>query len=380
MITTRILILSSLLGASALLASCGGKAEPNAPLGPQAVSVTTALVTSGAVSYSLSYPGTIVPFNETELRAEVSGYLTGIHVADGARVHQGQSLYEIDRVRYTSARDQAQANLSIAQSNLQRIRTDLGRYEELDKKNAIAKQTLDYAKTDLSNAEAQVASAQAALTTAQTNLNRSVIKAPFAGVVGISQVRQGALVSAGSTLLNTISSLNPMLVEFSINEKDINYFIELQKSSEKSDSLISIRLPDGSVYPHFGRVETIDRAIDPQTGTLRIRARFENPDGKLRAGMNASVQVLNQVETPQLLIPYKAIQEQLGETIVYVVLPDSTVEQRGIHTGIKTGQDIVVTEGLKEGETIITEGLLNLRNGSRITTAAAAARPPAPAK
>src|SRR5690606_34406674 len=163
--------------------------------------------------------------------------------------------------------------------------------------------------------------AQAALTTAQTNLNRSVIKAPFAGVVGISQVRQGALVSAGSTLLNTISSLNPMLVEFSINEKDINYFIELQKSSEKSDSLISIRLPDGSVYPHFGRVETIDRAIDPQTGTLRIRARFENPDGKLRAGMNASVQVLNQVETPQLLIPYKAIQEQLGETIVYVVLP-----------------------------------------------------------
>lgn len=378
MTSLRIIIPSFLL-VPVFLSSCGNQADQNRPAGPQTVSVTTTPVVSELVAHSRNYPGTIVPFNETELRAEVSGYLTGILIPDGAAVRKGQALYEIDRVRYASARDQARANLSIAESNFQRVQKDVERYKQLDKQNAIAKQTLDYAITDLSNAEAQVASARAALTTAETNLNRSVIKAPFSGVVGISQVRQGALVAAGSTLLNTVSSLNPMTVEFSINEKDISYFVELQKSAKGSDSLISIRLPDGNHYPSFGTIATVDRAVDPQTGTLRIRAQFDNPEGKLRAGMNVAVQVLNKVEAPQLVIPYKAVQEQLGETIVYIVLPDSTVEQRGVKTGIKTGQHIVITDGLSEGDIVVTEGLLNLRNGVKISTTPATSTTEAPA-
>lgn len=378
MTSLRIIIPSFLL-VPVFLSSCGNQADQNRPAGPQTVSVTTTPVVSELVAHSRNYPGTIVPFNETELRAEVSGYLTGILIPDGAAVRKGQALYEIDRVRYASARDQARANLSIAESNFQRVQKDVERYKQLDKQNAIAKQTLDYAITDLSNAEAQVASARAALTTAETNLNRSVIKAPFSGVVGISQVRQGALVAAGSTLLNTVSSLNPMTVEFSINEKDISYFVELQKSAKGSDSLISIRLPDGSHYPSFGTIATVDRAVDPQTGTLRIRAQFDNPEGKLRAGMNVAVQVLNKAEAPQLVIPYKAVQEQLGETIVYIVLPDSTVEQRGVKTGIKTGQHIVITDGLSEGDIVVTEGLLNLRNGVKISTTPATSTTEAPA-
>lgn len=378
MTSLRIIIPSFLL-VPVFLSSCGNQADQNRPAGPQTVSVTTTPVVSELVAHSRNYPGTIVPFNETELRAEVSGYLTGILIPDGAAVRKGQALYEIDRVRYASARDQARANLSIAESNFQRIQKDVERYKQLDKQNAIAKQTLDYAITDLSNAEAQVASARAALTTAETNLNRSVIKAPFSGVVGISQVRQGALVAAGSTLLNTVSSLNPMTVEFSINEKDISYFVELQKSAKGSDSLISIRLPDGNHYPSFGTIATVDRAVDPQTGTLRIRAQFDNPEGKLRAGMNVAVQVLNKAEAPQLVIPYKAVQEQLGETIVYIVLPDSTVEQRGVKTGIKTGQHIVITDGLSEGDIVVTEGLLNLRNGVKISTTPATSTTEAPA-
>lgn len=378
MTSLRIIIPSFLL-VPVFLSSCGNQADQNRPAGPQTVSVTTTPVVSELVAHSRNYPGTIVPFNETELRAEVSGYLTGILIPDGAAVRKGQALYEIDRVRYASARDQARANLSIAESNFQRVQKDVERYKQLDKQNAIAKQTLDYAITDLSNAEAQVASARAALTTAETNLNRSVIKAPFSGVVGISQVRQGALVAAGSTLLNTVSSLNPMTVEFSINEKDISYFVELQKSAKGSDSLISIRLPDGNQYPSFGTIATVDRAVDPQTGTLRIRAQFDNPEGKLRAGMNVAVQVLNKAEAPQLVIPYKAVQEQLGETIVYIVLPDSTVEQRGVKTGIKTGQHIVITDGLSEGDIVVTEGLLNLRNGVKISTTPATSTTEAPA-
>src|SRR5690606_580619 len=126
-------------------------------------------------------------------------YITNIYVADGASVSKGQKLYEIDGIRYTAAVEQAKASLNIAQANYDRVKRDLGRYEKLAQQDAIAKQTLDNAKTDLANQEAQVLSAKAALTTANTNLARSVIKAPFSGTVGISQVRSGALVSAGTT-------------------------------------------------------------------------------------------------------------------------------------------------------------------------------------
>src|SRR5690606_7662581 len=135
------------------------------------------------------------------------------HVADGATVSKGQALYEIDRVRYQAAVDQAKANLEIAKANLQRVEKDLARYQTLSEQDAIAKQTLDYALTDVNNQKAQIQAAQAALTTAQTNLARSIIRAPFSGAVGISQVRTGAFVSPGVTMLNTISANDPIAVE-----------------------------------------------------------------------------------------------------------------------------------------------------------------------
>src|SRR5690606_7826358 len=135
-------------------------------------------------------------------------------VQDGAFVGKGQRLYEIDRVRYQAAVDQAEANLEIAKANLARVEKDLQRYQSLSEQDAIAKQTLDYAVTDVSNQKAQVLAAEAIFTTAKTNLQRSVIITPFSCNIGISQVRQGALVSAGSTLLNTISSTDPIAVEF----------------------------------------------------------------------------------------------------------------------------------------------------------------------
>src|SRR5690606_11791446 len=145
------------------------------------------------------------------------------------------------RVRYAAAVEQAKANLAIAQANLQRVEKDLQRYQTLAEKDAIAKQTLDYAMTDVNNQKAQVQAAQAALTTATTNLQRSSIIAPCSGTVGISQVRNGALVSAGTTLLNTISSTNPIAVEFQINEKEIKEFSDLQLG--KNSTQINLTMP-----------------------------------------------------------------------------------------------------------------------------------------
>ena len=355
-----------LLIAAGLAGACGNKQQQQAA-GPQAIPVTTDVVTEEIVAGMDTYSGSVVPLNETDLRAEVSGYITGIFVADGASVSKGQKLYEIDRTRYEAAAEQAEASLAIAEANLDRITRDVERYRKLAEQDAIARQTLDYAETDLNNAEAQVASARAALRTATTNLNRSTIVAPFNGTVGISQVRAGALVSAGTTLLNTISSTSPIAVDFAVNQRNIQRFVTLQKQGDiEKDSVITLALGGGDVYSHPGRITVIDRAVDVNTGTLTVRATFPNPDGLLRAGMNTNVRIRTTSETKQLVIPYRAVTEQLGQTSVYVVTDSSTVEQRGIQLGLKMADRVVVSSGLSNGEQVVTDGIINLRPGAKV--------------
>lgn len=356
-----------LIGAS-VVASCGNDKQQQTPA-EQAIPVTTDVVTEETVTGVNEYPGNVVPLSETELRAEVSGYITGIFVADGATVNQGQKLYEIDRTRYAAAEEQAKANLAIATANLSRIKRDVERYRKLAEQDAIAKQTLDYAETDLDNAEAQLASARSMVTTATTDLNRSVIIAPFGGTIGIAQVRMGALVSAGNTLINSISSVSPIAVDFPVNERDIQQFIQLQKrATVERDSIITLTLPGGLKYAHPGKVVAIDRAVDGATGTIMVRASFPNPDGLMRAGMNTSIRVASESESKQLLIPYRAVSEQLGQSSVYVVTDSNKVEERIVRLGLKKADKVVISEGLSLGETVVTDGAINLRPGARITT------------
>lgn len=329
-----------------------------------ATPVSTALVNKEIVTGVKNYPAFVIALQETEIRAEVTGYITNIFVADGAAVSKGQKLYEIDRTRYQAAVDQARANLAIANANLDRVEKDLQRYQTLAEKDAIAKQTLDYATTDVNNQKAQVQAAQAALTTAQTNLQRSVIFAPFSGTVGISQVRNGALVSAGSTLLNTISTTNPIGVEFQINERDIADFTKLKAGSSSSD--IYITLPDGTRYPEAGRIVTIDRAVESQTGTLKIRASFANNSNTLRTGMNTTLNVASTSAQEQIVIPYKAVFEQLGVFNVYTVNDSSKVELKQVTLGHKLDDKVVITSGLEAGQKIVLDGAASLRPGTKV--------------
>jgi membrane fusion protein (multidrug efflux system) len=322
-----------------------------------ATPVSTALVNKEIVTGVKNYPAFVIALQETEIRAEVTGYITNIFVADGAAVSKGQKLYEIDRTRYQAAVDQARANLAIANANLDRVEKDLQRYQTLAEKDAIAKQTLDYATTDVNNQKAQVQAAQAALTTAQTNLQRSVIFAPFSGTVGISQVRNGALVSAGSTLLNTISTTNPIGVEFQINERDIADFTKLKAGSSSSD--IYITLPDGTRYPEAG-------TVDSQTGTLKIRASFANNSNTLRTGMNTTLNVASTSAQEQIVIPYKAVFEQLGVFNVYTVNDSSKVELKQVTLGHKLDDKVVITSGLEAGQKIVLDGAASLRPGTKV--------------
>ncbi|MFD2244744.1 efflux RND transporter periplasmic adaptor subunit [Pontibacter ruber] len=356
--------------APALLASCGdsNSAQQQNPAAT-AVPVNAFKVNTESVTGKDTYPATVVSLNEVELRPQVSGYITNIFVQDGQKVKKGQALYEIDRSKYQASYQQANANLQSARANLARAQKDLERYERLAAKEAIATQQVDYARADVVAAQSQVKAAQAQVRSVSTDLGYSVINAPFSGTIGISQVRVGAQVSPGQPLLNTISSSDPIAVDFVINEQEIGRFADLQHG-DQPDSLFTIRLNNDMIYPHTGKILAIDRAIGRRTGTTTVRVQFPNPEGMLIPGMTVDLQVLNQDIGNQLVIPFKAVTEQLGEYYVYVIQGDSVVQQN-VTLGTRVNADVVVREGLKEGQQIVVEGIQRLRQGAKVQVGAA---------
>jgi len=344
--------------------------KPPAPNPPTPVNLAT--VKTQPVLYYDDYPATTQALSQVDLHAQVTGYVTTILFTEGTHVHKGQKLYEIDERLYKASYDQAAANVKVAEGNQEQAQQDADRYQYLIQHNAVAKQTLDHAVIALQNAKNQTAAAEQALSTAATNLTYSVISAPFDGTIGFSQVKLGNLVTASTTLLNTVSTDNPMAVDFLINEAQLNHYEELQRDKQhKLDSLFTIVLPDHSVYSHLGKISVIDRAVDPQTGTVRVRLEFSNPKLDLRAGMSCVVRVHNLEQTPQVLIPSKAIVEQMGEYFVYLAKKDTALKaiQVKVETGQTIGSNTLIKSGLKDGDKIVVDGVQALHDGSPITTA-----------
>lgn len=336
----------------------------NAAPPPVAVNVYT--VTKGKAIYYDQYPATVTALNQVDLRPQVNGYLTGIFFKDGSRVKKGQKLYSIDPQQYMANYQQAQAGLQVQETNLMKAQKDADRYHELEKHDAIAKQQVDYADAALEAAKKQVAAAKANVASVQTGLRYTTIYAPFDGTIGISQAKLGAAVSAGQTLLNTISSDDPMAVDLAIDQKDLYRFTQLQKkNASANDSTFKLILPGQETYPYPGKIYLIDRAVDPQTGTIKTRLLFSNKQNNLKAGMTANVQILNNANTEKLLIPQKAIVEQMGEYFVYTT-DGKAAHQKKVSLGAKIGELIVVNDGLNEGEQVITDGLQKLKEGAPV--------------
>lgn len=349
-----------------IVSACGNKNQQAGPPSMPPVNVVTVPVTVAAASYYDEYPAIIRALNETELRAQVNGYITAIHFTEGEKVKKGQKLYSIDQQAVEATYQQAQANLAVVEANLVKAQKDVERYRELAKSDAIAKQQVDNAEAAYTAAQKQVEAARATAKSVQTNVRYSTIVAPFDGTIGLSNVRLGAAVSAGQTLLNTISSDDPIAVDITVDQREIFQFTQLQnKKATKNDS--TFRLIFGNqLYPSPGKISVIDRAVDANTGSIKMRLTFPNPDHTLRSGMSGKLQVLTTAGDQTILIPYKAVTEQLGEFFVYVTIADNKVTQRKVHLGKQIGKNIIVKEGLKEGETIVTEGVQSLREGSVI--------------
>ncbi|MGZ4000211.1 MAG: efflux RND transporter periplasmic adaptor subunit [Mucilaginibacter sp.] len=356
--------------AATMLTSCGKPVKQNTALPPTPVNV--AEVKKGEAIYYDQYQGTVVALNSVELRSQVSGFITGIFFKEGEIVPKGKELYEIDRRKYVAAYNQAEANLSSAEANLVKAQKDVDRYKYLEANDAVAKQTVDQAVAAFETNKSAVQSAKAGVESAKTDLSYSIITAPFTGRIGISQVKLGAQVSPGTTLLNTISSEQPIGVDFVINEQDITRFYALQKKN--TDSTFKLQLSDGvTTYNRPGKILAIDRGVNNQTGTITVRAEFPNNEDVLKDGMSCVVKVLNGQSGDQLLIPYKAVTEQMGENFVFVSL-DTIAKQHKVTLGPKVGTSIVVLSGLNEGDKVITDGFQRLRDGGKIVLGSPAAK------
>ena len=354
-------------GLLALAVACGSdKAEEEKAEAPPPVQVRAEAARSEAVVFYDTYPGTVVPLEQVEVRPQVAGYITRMHFTEGTPVRKGQVLYTIDTRQYSASVDISAADVSAAEANLALAEKDVARYRRLAAAEAIAQQTLDQA---VAQAEAQrqaVASAKARVAQANTQLSYATVRAPISGRTGLDAVKVGTQVAPGTPLLTTVSQEAPVGVDFSLPQTAIPRVAAAEAApGSVPDSTFRLLLPDGSRYGEFGRVFALDRAVDPATGTLRTRLTFDDPDGLLRTGMNVEVELLNRDAGAHVTVPTTALAEQMGEQYVFVRADTIALRQK-VTTGARFRDRVIVEEGVEAGAEVLVAGLNRVRDSTRV--------------
>ena len=356
-------IFPAIICAAALLFSgCGGEEteEPTLEDFPTRVKAIKVLTTDAPLT--LSYSGQVVDRDEMKVQSKVSGSVVEKYVRGGQEVVEGQILFKIDDRQYQSAVLQAQANLAQSQTALAKERGDLQRDEELFEANAISEQTLTNQRAAVKSKESEVAANEALLQKAEDDLADTIVYAPMSGRLGIDDVSVGTLSTAGSTPLATIGVVDPVFVQFAVSEQE---YLRIARKEEDPNAhfRISLTLADGSSYPYYGEFAEYDRTLGKETGTLTIRTIFRNPEALLVPGMYARVEITGLKIPNAMLVPERALQQLLGETMVIVAQSDNTSAVRKITLGEKIGSYYIVKSGLKADDWVIVEGLTFLRDG-----------------
>jgi membrane fusion protein (multidrug efflux system) len=360
------------IGAAALGSSACHKGGPTAP--PAAEVFVINVVQQDVPIYS-EWVGTTDGFVNAQVRPRVQGYLMKQNYADGAEVKAGQLLFQIDDREYKAALDQALGNLAQQQAALKKHQLDVARYTPLAAKGAVSTEEVDDAVQAARGSQAQVEAAQAAVQTAKLNLGWTKVFAPIDGIAGIAPVQVGDLVTS-STLLTTVSQLDPIKVTYPISEQEYLRFADGIKERQrtgraKDDPDLALILADGSTYAYPGNFYVANRQVEIQTGTIQIQALFPNRDSILRPGQYAKVRAPIRVRRAALLVPQRAVQETQGQYQVAVVGPDNKVAFRTVKPGEQVGSLRVIDEGLHAGDRVITEGLQKIKEGAVVNPKAA---------
>lgn len=368
------------------LAACGdGKPQG----GPPPPAVTIAQPVKQAVVDHDEYVGRFLAVDAVEMRARVTGYLEAVHFKDGQIVNKGDLLFTIDRRPFQNALDQARANLLQAQSNLVFTESDLARAQQLVRDKAIPEQVFDQRSQAKRNAEASVAANEAAVRQAELDLEFTELRAPIKGRIGDRRVAPGNLVTggAGSTLLATIVSTDPIRFEFTFDEASLLRYDRVAKQGADATTRglslpVKLKLIDEPEFRHEGRMDFVDNTIDRSTGTIRGRAVFANPTDLFIPGMFARTQIPASAPYETLTVPDAAIGTDQTRKFIYVVGQDDTVQQVYVTLGAVVGDRRVIKEGLTPDARVVVNGLMRVRPGIKVTPQEEGAQPPAtpPAK
>lgn len=368
------------------LCGCGKDDKPGQET---PVPVTTAVIQSKTVPLVGEFTGRTDSESTVELQARINGFLKKINFKEGSLVKAGDLLFVIDPVEQQNTLARTSADVAKDRASLDYVRKERQRFEALVKQGAVSQQEYDAKVTNERQLAASVAASSATASEARTNLGYTKVVAPQSGRIGKSNFKVGDLVGPGqNSLLATISATDSFTVTFSISEREYlmvakDYMEAKAKGLPLNPFKCSVTLADGSVFPHEGRVDMADRAVDPTTGTLPVRAVFPNPEGLIKPGLFAKVRLqMGEVDNATLL-PEQAVSDVQGTKFVFVVGKDAKAESRPVTLGPRVEGSYVVMQGLLPGDTVIIDGWQKVRTGSPVTatpaSAAAPANPAAPA-
>jgi membrane fusion protein, multidrug efflux system len=352
-------------GAGWLLFGNAAKPPQAAAAQPPAPAVGVRLAAMKGVSQSFEFVGRVKAIEKVDLRARIEGFLEKVLFREGQDVKTGELLYQIEKVQFQAAVDQAKANLAVAEAALTNAKVEYERSLELVKRNFTPQSQVDTNKAALDTATGRVMQAKAALTQAQVNLDYTDIRAPIDGRIGRTAYTVGNLVNPASGVLATIVSQDPIYVLFPVSVRDLEAIREARRKEEGGMAKIDIRvrLPSGQEYAQRGVWNLTDPQVDPQTDSLVMRATIPNPDRTLTDGQFVTAIIRERQEAPRLVVPQSALQVDQSGYYVLVVNDQHKVEQRRVQTGPQRGTDIVVTSGVKEGEHVMVDGIQKVRPG-----------------
>ncbi|MGE5848645.1 MAG: efflux RND transporter periplasmic adaptor subunit [Candidatus Methylomirabilota bacterium] len=381
-----ICMVAMLAGITGCKGDKNGQASKQAPAAPPPAVLVTEVLQKTVPIYAEFVAQTDARLT-VEVRARVQGILKEMRFKEGDLVKKDEVLYQIEPDEYQANLQTARAQLARAEADLQSARAklskaqqDVARYRPLAAARAVPQQDLDtalaseeVARAEVEQAKSAIEAARASITRTQLDLGYTTIRSPLDGLIGRTKVDVGNLVGKGeATLLNTVSSVDPIRVNFAIPEAE---YLRLLKrdpgKAQRPSPPIELLLADGSAYPHKGRFVLADRAVDLKTGTLNLVSEFPNPTGLIRPGQFGRVRLAADVVNNAILVPQRAVQEIQGAKTVLVVGPDDTVALRTITPAETVGDLLIVRDGVQPGERVIVEGIQKARPGSKVAASAA---------
>lgn len=358
-----------LFGIMGLTAGCGTTAQKS-----NAVSVKTMKVLQQDVSVSYDYSGEVQSTDAVAIKPRVSGSIVEKYFTSGQAVQKGQPLYKIDDRQYSSQVLSARSNVDKARTAYNNSLIDLQRYEKLEASGAIAEQTLTTQRATVETNRSEYEDMQALLQEAEENLDDTVVRSPMSGKLSVDDVAAGTYVTSGSTQLVSVGTINPVYVSFSVSENEFLNFRENGRKPKESDAASSefvpptatLTLSNGSKYAETSTTYIADRQLNQSTGTLTVKALFNNDNHLLLPGMFAKITIEGQPQKDALLVPQRAVQQVLNKSFVIVVGPDNKSVSKIVELGDEVGSYYVVKSGLTKDDNVVVEGLTNLKEGQAL--------------